>query len=68
MSHLQSIIDYIEEIMLESTESHSLEADDDYTKRLWSKWFNSALYAVLSKIEEIERKEFEKIVQVNSKS
>lgn len=54
--------------MLESTESHSLEADDDYTKRLWSKWFNSALYAVLSKIEEIERKEFEKIVQVNSKS
>lgn len=48
MSHLQSIIDYIEEIMLESTESHSLEADDDYTK-----WFNSALYAVLSKIEEI---------------
>lgn len=63
MSHLQSIIDCIEQIRLEWTENHSLEADDDYTV-----WFNDALQAVLSKIEELERQEFEKIVQVNSKS
>ena len=34
---------------MESSESHSLEADDDYTR-----WFNDALQAVLSKIEETQ--------------
>ena len=47
-SHLQSIIDCIEQIRLEWTENHSLEADDYYTA-----WFNDALQAVLSKIEEL---------------
>lgn len=49
MSHLQSIIDCIEQIRLEWTENHSLEADDDYTV-----WFNDALQAVLSKIESFQ--------------